>query len=451
MGSVAAGMVLAWTATIDEGLLGGGLNNIPLKLDDLGWIGSFVTLGAMCICIPIGIICDYIGRKYAMLMLIVPFMIGWLLVIFAENLAMIYAGRFITGIAGGAFCVSAPMYTSEIAEKEIRGALGSYFQLLLTVGILLANILGYTTSIKVYTIICACIPLLFGVVFFLQPETPIYLMKKGKTTEAKAALRKLRGDNYNVDNEIDEIQKNLDDEKKNHIPFLESFKKRATKKSLLICFGLMFFQQMSGVNAVIFYTSNIFKAAGTTIPNGLATIIVGVCQVVATFVSSLVIDKLGRKILLLFSDCVMAVGTLILGLYFTLKDRHVIDPATAEDLGWLPVVALCIFIVVFSLGFGPIPWMISSEVFPPEIKSVASSAAGTFNWLLAFCVTKLYPTMLENIGGDGAFYIFTGFSVVGTIFVFFVIPETKGKTLAEIQDELNGVKTVEGIDNKSYS
>lgn len=457
MGSVAAGTAIAWTANLDSKKLeAGDFNDIKISEDNLSWIGSFFNLGAMCICFPIALICDWIGRKLAMLLLVIPFTLGWLLIIFSQNVEMIYAGRFILGLSGGAFCVSAPMYTSEIAQKEIRGGLGSYFQLLLTCGILFANIIAYVADALVYSIICACIPIVFGVVFFLQPETPVYSAKKGKDKAASKALVKLRGKSYDVEGELQEIKSELQKQKDEHMPFMQSFKKRATKKALMITFGLMFFQQMSGINAVIYYTSNIFAAAKVTIEPEIATIMVGAFQVVATFVSSLIVDKLGRRILLLGSDFLMALSTLLLGIYFSLQDRNLADKDTLSDIGFLPVLALCVFIVVFSLGFGPIPWMIAAEVCPPEVKSVLSSAGGTFNWGLAFLVTKFYSSLKEAIGGDSTFYIFTGFSLLGTVFVYFIVPETKGKSLSDIQRELNGEKISKeekldtGYDNLAY-
>ncbi|XP_063925452.1 facilitated trehalose transporter Tret1 isoform X1 [Zophobas morio] len=454
MGSVAAGTVLGWTGNITKlNLASGDLNDILVDPDvDYGWIGSFMTLGAMLMCIPIGFLCDLIGRKYAMLLSILPFTLGWLLMIFANSTGMIFAGRFITGLAGGSFCVSAPLYTSEIAQKEIRGALGSYFQLLLTVGILFAYILGAISSPQIVSVVCAIVPLFFGVVFFLQPETPVYLLKKGKDAEATQALRRLRGNNYDVNGEIQEIKDSIQQAKSMNTSLKESFKKKATKKSLLICFSLMFFQQFGGINAVIFYVGDIFDAANTSLSSSYATIIVGVMQVVATFVASLVIDKFGRKILLIISDLVMALSGIVLAIYFTLKDRELISKEEVNNIAFLPILAVCIFIIVFSLGFGPIPWMISAELLPPEIKSNASSLAATFNWLLAFIVTKFYGDLTKAISTDVTFYIFSVISLIGTVFIIFVVPETKGKTLDEIQRELNGESPDrQGIDNRGFT
>lgn len=451
MGSVAAGTVLGWTSNISTKIKNSELNDIYVDNDIFGWIGSWATLGAMVMCFPIGYICDLIGRKLAMLLTIIPFTGGWLLIIFSTNEAMIYVGRFFTGLAGGAFCVAAPLYTSEIAQKEIRGALGSYFQLLLTVGILLSNIMGAYLEIKTFTIICAIIPFVFGVVFFLQPETPVYLMKKGKENEARNSLKRLRGNAYNAEGELREIQQQIENDINSKVSIKESLKTKAAKKSIVICFSLMFFQQMGGINAVIFYTGEIFESSGSDISSDLATIYVGIVQVVATFVSSLIVDKFGRRILLTASDFFMMVAGLMLAIFFTLKDRHVIDEDQVKNIGFLPILSMMLFIALFSLGFGPIPWVSSSELFPNEIKANASSAAATFNWFLAFIVTKFYINLKDSIGGDSTFYIFSGISLVGTLFVIFIVPETKGKSQVEVQRMLNGEKeSKSGLENPAF-
>lgn len=153
-------------------------------------------------------------------------------------------------------------------------------------------------------------------------------------------------------------------------------------------------------------------------------------QVIATFVSTLVVDKLGRRILLLVSAGVMAICTIIIGTYFFLKQN---DESSVADIGWIPVASLCLFIVAFSIGFGPIPWMMMGELFAPDIKGFSASLAGTFNWLLAFVVTKTFSNLVAAIKIGPTFWLFSGLTIVGVVFVFIFVPETKGKSLPEIQ------------------
>ncbi|XP_050499245.1 facilitated trehalose transporter Tret1-2 homolog isoform X2 [Diabrotica virgifera virgifera] len=455
LGAVAAGAVLGWTSNISKDLQKGGLNDLVISDDQLGWIGSFVTLGALLMCFPIGYICDLIGRKWGCLLTLIPFTVGWLLVIFSSSVSVIYVGRFLTGLAGGSFCVAAPIYTAEIAQASIRGALGSYFQLLLTVGILIVYVGGAWMHPKDLAILSAVIPIVFAVVFFFQPETPIYLMKKNRPEEAKKALQRLRGNAYDCDAELKEIQLSFE-QGSSEKSFMTVLKTKAAIKACLITFSLMFFQQMSGINAVIFYTGKIFEASGSSLDPAVGTIIVGILQTSATFGSSLIVDKFGRKILLLISIAFMGLSEFVLGLFFTFKERSVLDDDQLKAIGFLPIICLGIYIVMFSVGFGPIPWMISAELMPEEVKSTMVSAAATFNWFLAFIVTKFYVNLKTSIGGDVTFYIFSGICIGGAAFVLFCVPETKGKSVAEVQALLSGDKTApvsnekEGIDNPTF-
>lgn len=438
LSAFASGVVLGWTSPISKELENGTYHNISINADEMGWIGSFVTLGAMTMCFPFGIICDLIGRRAALLLLIIPFSIGWSLIVWANSLLMLYIGRFITGMAAGACCVAAPLYTSEIAQKEIRGTLGSYFQLMVTIGIFFAYLVGKFASVSQYTVICAMTPFIFFIFFVFQPESPLYSLKKAKVESARNALLRLRGCNYNVDSEIDNIKSVLESSMQSSSSIAESLRKTAFRKAFIIALALMFFQQLSGINAIIFYTSDIFSASGAKIDPKTAAIFVGGFQALATFISSLVVDKLGRRMLLISSDFVMAFAAIFLGLFFTLQDRQLVSTDTLSMLGFLPVVSLCVFVIMFSMGLGPIPWAISGEIFTPEVKSFAASSAGTFNWFLAFLVTKYFLELETDIGVDVMFYVFSIICFCGSLFCYFVVPETKGKTIEEIQKELEG-------------
>lgn len=174
-----------------------------------------------------------------------------------------------------------------------------------------------------------------------------------RNQEASTAIKWFRGSQYDPAEDIAELQNDNEEQKQNNLSVREALGRKASMRGLVISLGLMFFQQVSGINAVIFFTTDIFIASGSEIKPEIATIIVGVMQVLATFVASLVVDKLGRRILLLVSDAIMALCTLVLGIFFFMKDN---DKESVSSIGWLPVVALCLFIVAFSIGFGPVPW-----------------------------------------------------------------------------------------------
>ncbi|XP_017043359.1 facilitated trehalose transporter Tret1-2 homolog isoform X2 [Drosophila ficusphila] len=435
-GAFACGTLLGWTSPAQTAIVDDHKGyDFDVDKTQFSWVGSAMTLGAACVCIPIGILINLIGRKWTMMFLVLPFVIGWAMLIWAANVGMLYASRFILGISGGAFCVTAPMYTGEIAEKDIRGTLGSFFQLMITIGILFVYAIGAGLDIFWVSVVCGILPLIFGVIFFFMPESPTYLVSKDRSESAIKSIQWLRGKEYDYEPELAELRETDRETQANKVNVWAALNRPVTRKALAISMGLMFFQQVCGINAVIFYSSRIFEEANTGIGAQWATILIGIMQVVATFVSTLVVDKLGRRILLLASGVSMAVATTAIGVYFYLQKQ---DPDQVTSLGWLPVASLCVFIIMFSMGYGPVPWLMMGELFATDIKGFAGSLAGTSNWLLAFVVTKTFEDLNDGLGIGGTFWLFAGLTVVGVIFVFFAVPETKGKSLNEIQQELAG-------------
>ncbi|KAJ8716334.1 hypothetical protein PYW08_013619 [Mythimna loreyi] len=445
LGALAAGSMLGWSAPVMVKLTDPNDTSYDFEVTKAqgDWISSVINLGAAFICFPIGMVMDIIGRKKTMLLLVIPFTLGWLLITFGTSVGMLIAGRLITGIAGGAFCVTAPAYTSEIAQDSIRGTLGSYFQLMITLGILFAYVVGGYTSVFVFNILCTCIPIVFGLVFFFMPESPSFLVVKGRNDEAREALVRLRGSSYDVDSELNNMKYKHEESQRIKVSYVAAIKKKTALKAILICYALMLFQQLSGINAVIFNASQIFEDAGATIPPTIATIIIGVIQVIATFISSLVVDKLGRRILLLLSALVMCLCSTALGVYFFLSDTHGSSADIVQAISWLPLVSLSVFIIAFSLGFGPIPWMMAGELCLIDIKAFVGSTAGTFNWLLSFTVTSTFNSLNAAIGAGQVFWMFAGIMLLGFVFIFFIVPETKGKSVDEIQVMLGAEPTTQ--------
>nr|CAI5847450.1 unnamed protein product [Callosobruchus analis] len=433
IGGLGTGSALAWTSNICEDLKEGKLNDLKMDDDQLGWAGSCMTLGAMIACIPMGFTCEWIGRKGAALVAAIPLLLGWIMVMFSNHEILVYAGRVLSGIGGGSFCVCGPLYTSEIAQPAIRGTLGAFFQLFFSMGILYSNVFGYAMpSLLLFNISCAAVPIVFAVCFVFQPESPVYYMRKGREDKAEKSLKWLRGKDYDASPELKAIQASIDQEKQ-MASFKVAIRTRAAKKAALICFMLMMYQQLCGINAITIYTQEIFKSAGSALAPHWCVIILGVVQVLSTLIATWAIERAGRKILLMASCGFTALASTMIGMFFTLKDRKVLDEGGVKSIGFLPIMGVNLFIIAFSMGLGPIPWMASSEIFPPEVKSKCSAAAVTLNWLSAFVVARFYLNLANAIGNDMTFFIFAGIAASGVFFTFFLIPETKGKTFEQIR------------------
>jgi len=435
--AVAAGTALAWTSPV-MGQIKESENNtysVQVSPSSEPWVGSILAIGAFFGALPAGILAERIGRKYTTMSLGVPFLLSYGLISFASNTPMILAGRFFAGLATGASCVVAPMFVSEIAETSIRGALGACFQLFLTIGILYIYVVGAAVNWVVLSISCAVFPVLLIAAMFIIPESPTFLVKQGRRIDAGLALKWLWGDKADTNSALNNIQHDLDsvssDAKVSDLITVSS-----NRIALLVSLSLMLFQQFSGINAVIFYAQDIFEAAGSTLEPSICSIIVGVVQVLMTFASAVLIEKAGRKLLLLQSSIVMGSCLITLGVYFKLKDGG----SDVSAIGWLPLAAVVLFIVSFSLGYGPIPWLIMGELFAPDVKGLASAIAVMFNWTLVFIVTQTFGPLNASIGSAATFWLFSGFMVLATLFVAIKVPETKGKSNAEIQAILGGKK-----------
>lgn len=259
-GAFAVGAALGWPASASSRLVAGDDRYFPISQGQFDLAASIITIGAAISCLPIGFLMKNFGRKRTMLSLVVPFMIGWMLVTWARNLTTLLIGRFIIGLAGGAFCVSAPQYSAEIAEKEVRGVVGTFFQLLIIAGILFSYVVGTFMPVFMTSLICGAVPLVFGAIFFFMPESPVYLVIENREDEAKKSFKWLRGNSYDPQLEVDELKHDIAEAAKNQVSLKDVLKKKATIRALIVGFGLMFFQQMSGINVVIFYTTDIFKA-----------------------------------------------------------------------------------------------------------------------------------------------------------------------------------------------
>ncbi|XP_018578883.1 facilitated trehalose transporter Tret1-like isoform X2 [Anoplophora glabripennis] len=407
-----------------------------LEEDKMSWISSLMPLGALVGGLCGGTFIEYLGRKWTILLTNILFLTAWTVSYFAQNYVYLYVSRAITGASVGIASLTLPVYLAETIQPEVRGTLGLLPTAFGNIGILVCFLFGTVYQWQELALIGAILSLPFLVLIWFIPESPRFLVAKGKEEKSREALQWLRGSETDIDKEFHELLKiQKESDKQNESVFV--LFSRNNLKLLAIVLGLMFFQQLSGINAVIFYTTKIFKDAGSSLKESICTTIVGVVNFVSTFIAAILIDRLGRKVLLYISSVSMIISLSVLGAYFFLQNEHIVD---VKPFGWLPLIALVIYVLGFSLGFGPVPWLMMGEILPSKIRGPAASVSTAFNWTCTFGVTKAFLPIIKIIGSHYTFWIFDAIMVVGLAFTVLFVPETRGQSLADIERKLAGVK-----------
>ncbi|XP_046479238.1 facilitated trehalose transporter Tret1-like isoform X1 [Neodiprion pinetum] len=433
LAAVTAGNYLGWSSPALP--LYNQKDTLTLVDDEQSWVGSLLPLGALVGAIPAGWIADKVGRKKAILMIGVPYLICWFIIGFAPSPLWLFVARFFAGAAIGATTVVVPLYVSEIAEPAIRGTLGALFQLQITIGISLGYLTGLIKNLKWIAVTSALTPAALLLVFLFMPETPVWLIGQDRRDDAERAMERLRGKSYPFQQELAQLESNRKSQRMQKANFAEL---KNHKRAVLISFGLMILQQLSGINAVIFYAEELFKVEGSALSPTACTGIMGVAQVFATCVSMLLIDKAGRRILLMTSSSVMGLCLIAVALHFYFQSG-----VQSTGIPWAPLIFLTIYVIMFAIGFGPVPWIMVNEVSPTNVVGTIGSAAAMLNWSLAFAVTKIFINMKLVIGLPLSFGMFALICLTGTIFIAAIIPETKGKTREEIQMKLHRIRKME--------
>lgn len=379
-----------------------------------------------------GFLIEYFGRRITIMATAIPFFLGWMLIANAYDIVMVLAGRALCGICVGIGSLAFPVYIGETIQPEVRGALGLLPTAFGNIGILLAFLAGTYLTWSELAFLGSALPVPFFLLMLMAPETPRWYVTKNRNDDAKKALRWLRGKNINIEQEFHDLTSSQTESNRIGGPVIKQLFASKYTPAVWIALGLMLFQQLTGINAVVFYASKIFEMAGSTIDKNLSSIIIGLVNFISTFIASALIDRLGRKILLYVSAVIMIITLTTLGTYFYLREAGI----NVDAFGWLPLASLVLYVLGFSIGFGPIPWLMLGEILPSKIRGTAASLATGFNWTCTFMVTKTFQNTIAVIHMYGTVWLFAIFCFIGLLFVIFFLPETRGKTLEEIEKRI---------------
>ena len=416
----------------DTGVISGALLFIGPDLhassfDQQAIVGALL-LGAVAGAIIAGWASEALGRRRSTLIAGVIYVAGALLCAFAPTATFLIGARFILGLAVGCASFVAPMYIAELAPKRIRGGLVSFNQLAIVTGILVAYIVNFAIkgvpSEWRWMLGLGAIPgLILAIGMIALPESPRWLVKHGREDEAKDVLGRAR-ENESVDEEIGEIKEVVHEEGS-----LRDILADAVRPLLVIGLALAIFQQLIGINTVIYYAPTILKSAGVATSGAIQqTVFIGLTNLVFTIIAVLLLDRLGRRALLLTGTAGCVVALIALGAYFA-------SPSLQSSAGWLALTSLIVYIASFAIGLGPVFWLMISEIFPLHLRGPAMATCTVANWAFNFAISFTFLTLTHAITKQGTFWVYAGMGLIALWFFATRVPETKGRTLEEIEEE----------------
>ncbi|XP_074313305.1 polyol transporter 5-like [Silene latifolia] len=416
---------------------------------------------------------DWIGRRYTIVFAGVTFFVAALLMGFATNYVFLMIGRFVAGIGVGYALMIAPVYTAEVSPVSCRGFLTSFTEVFINFGVLL----GYVSNLAFCKLPVnlnwrlmlgvGAVPSVFLAVGVLaMPESPRWLVMQGRLGDAKKVLNRTSDSPEEAELRLRDIKETVGialecDDDVVEIPKSNNKNGEGVWKELLLkptpsvrrvmiaCIGLQFFQQASGIDAVVLYSPRIFTKAGITNDTHLllATVAVGCFKTFFILVATFMLDKHGRRPLLLTS-----VGGMIISLLTLATSLTIID-LSSHKLNWaiaLSITTVCSFVASFSIGLGPIAWVYSSEIFPLRLRAQGTSMGVATNRGVSGVITMTFLSLSNAITTGGGFFLFGGIAILSWLFFFTFLPETQGRTLEEMHELFDDFKWKESLHGKMY-
>lgn len=433
---------------LDIGVISGALpfitEHFQLSSHLQEWVVSSMMLGAALGALCNGWVSHRLGRKYSLMAGAVLFIIGSLGSAFASGVDMLLTFRVLLGLAVGIASYSAPLYLSEMATEQVRGKMISLYQLMITFGIVVAflsdTVFSYSGNWRAMLGVLAipAVVLLFMVIFL--PNSPRWLAAKGLHVEAEEVLRMLRDTSEKARQELNEIRESLRMKQSGFALFRSN---RNVRRVVFLGMLLQCMQQFTGMNIIMYYAPQIFKMAGfqSTQQQMIATVVVGLTFMFATFIAVFTVDKAGRKPILKIGFSVMAFATLVLG-YCLMKAG---EGQVSSGLSWVSVGMTMLCIGGYAMSAAPVVWILCSEIQPLKCRDFGITCSTTTNWVANMIIGATFLSLLGSIGAAGTFWLYTGFNLLFIVITFLLVPETKGITLEHIERNLMAGKKLRDL------
>ncbi|XP_063975843.1 facilitated trehalose transporter Tret1-like isoform X2 [Diachasmimorpha longicaudata] len=410
----------------------------PITEDEASWLVSALGFGPLFVIPFCGSFCERYGRRITGFVVSVPYIASWLFILFADNFYHILVAQALNGAANAMSIFFAPLYVAESVSDSIRGQLGSLFVLNLKIGTVCGYILGTVLSYTMFALCGLIIPLLYVSGLFVLPETPVYLVRKRRFDEAIRSLMWFRGNDKSAVNiELAKLCEFHNQKmERESVEMKHLLRSRGFIKGFVIALTVILCQPACGMSILLSYTVTIFIMAKSSVDPNLATIAVGVMQVIGVGIATLTTERAGRRPLLMVSAAGVALCYFILGLFLLIQTWDY----DVSLFNWIPLVVLSASGVIYSIGMSSIPFIVATEVYHPRLASTCHTIILFIMFLFTGFIMKTFPIIVNAIGLDKCFCMFVIPCVYIFFFTWFVIPETKGKSKKTILEDLDGLR-----------
>ncbi|KAL3187536.1 hypothetical protein MRX96_025043 [Rhipicephalus microplus] len=412
LASVAMGSVMGYSAPALASMAAQG---VRMTRSQETWFGSVLAVGAL-------------GGQ--------PGFVGGCLCIALCNASLpwMFVGRVLTGFCCGLVSLAVPVFVADISPAHVRGLLGSGVQLAMTLGVLAVFVSGKWLDWLSLALLCTVCPVLMAVAMEFAVESPRWLLAHGQRDKALDALRFLYGPKVCAEAECLVIEASI----LRQPTAIGDLFQRSFSLPLAYTLLLMFFQQFCGINVITFYAVKIFESSGSDISATDCTIMLGVVQVIASLAASLLIDRAGRRCLMLVSCLFVAASLTVLGCFFYYKDMD--NGEFRHRYRYVPLASLTTYIAAFCLGIGPVPWVVMGEILSPRARGFSTGVSTAFCFFCEFLITKEFQDLIHLFNFSGLFWMFALVTILQVLFIYTCIPETKGKSLEDISQTFESLQ-----------
>ncbi|XP_060531691.1 facilitated trehalose transporter Tret1-like [Cylas formicarius] len=375
---------------------------------------------------------DFIGRKKTMLLIAIPHLVAWIIIIFDQHTWTLYIARIMSGVADAAMYCATPAYIGEITTPTVRGIMGNSINFMMTLGEFGINLSGHFSDVKTTAYVCIAIPICYVLLLSRMPESPYYLLKIGKLESAKASLTWLRRKEHTA-KDFAKLNSEIQRQVSETGTWLDLLTKKSNRRALLIGIFLRFSQQLSGIAIFLSYTQPIFQKTGNYLSAQLASdIFFGLFSVIS-LIGSFTVEKFGRKVSYFYTALFCGIILFLLSIYFFMDQYRFVD---TSPWNWIPLFGMFFFVISFSLGVGVVPTLMLAELFSVKVKAKCLCVLVIVHGLSSFLTNFIFHQLSMHVRLYCPFLVFSFNCLISAAITLRFLPETKGKTLETIQQDL---------------